>query len=174
MTSRGATLLLALLVSAGSLHAQTSAGPYDPKADPAKELSVAAERAGRSGRLVLAVVGGNWCVWCLALDRLMNEDAELRKVLAAGFEVVHVNHSKENRNEAVLEKLARPDKKGFPVLVVLSKSQKILHVQETGSLELPDRSVKGHDREKVLAFLKAWTPKRQARITPVEGPSAAR
>ena len=46
------------------------------------------------------------------------------------------------------------------VLVVLSPKLAVLHVQETGSLELADKTVKGHDRAKVLAFLKAWSPKK--------------
>ena len=160
MIQRLFVLLLAILLAPEPLRAQKPASPYDPKADAARDLAAAAVRAGRSGRNVLAVVGGNWCVWCRALDRLTRQDAELKKALAAGFEVVHVNYSKENRNKTVLEKLGNPDKKGFPVLVVLSPRQKVLHVQETGSLELPDKEKPGHDSEKVLAFLKAWTPKK--------------
>jgi hypothetical protein len=77
--------------------------------------------------------------------------------LEARFEVVHVNYSKENKNQALMERLGYPEKLGFPVIVVLSQALEVIHTQESGSLESGSPGVVGHDPEKVLAFLRAWS-----------------
>ena len=81
----------------------------------------------------------------------------MRRELEMGFEVVHLNYSKENRNEAVMERLGNPEKLGFPVLVVLSPALAVVHTQESGSLEGGSPGSVGHDPEKVIAFLRAWS-----------------
>lgn len=152
--------LLALLRTPVAPAAAPTAGPYDPKADAAAALKSAGERAGASGKRVLAVVGGNWCGWCRALDRLMHEDAAVKAELDSGFELVHVNFSKENKNEAVMESLGRPDKLGFPALVVLSPKLDVLTKQESESLETANKKVPGHDPKKVASFLRSWSPRK--------------
>ncbi len=66
-----------------------------------------------------------------------------------------MNYSKENKNLPAMEKLGNPQELGFPVLVVLSPELKVLHTQESGSLETPDETTPGHDPEKVLEFLRS-------------------
>lgn len=81
----------------------------------------------------------------------------MRRELERSYEVVHLNYSKENRNEAVMERLGNPEKLGFPVLVVLSPTLAVVHTQESGSLEGGSPGSVGHDPEKVIAFLRAWS-----------------
>lgn len=81
----------------------------------------------------------------------------MKRELEARFEVVHLNYSKENKNESVMERLGNPEKLGFPVIVVLSQTLDVVHTQESGSLESGSPGVVGHDPEKVLAFLRAWS-----------------
>ena len=132
------------------------AGPYDPGADAAADLKAAGARASVSGKRVLAVVGGNWCAWCRVLDRQTKEDSAIAGALASGFEVVKVNFSKENGNEAVRKGFGETAVIGYPYLVVLSPDLKVLKVQETGSVETGDKNSKGYDAATVLAFLGAW------------------
>jgi len=68
--------------------------------------------------------------------------------------VVKVNYSKENKNVDVLEQLEKPQRFGFPVLVILDSDGRRIHTQDTGLLESGD----GYDHKKVLNFLKNWTP----------------
>jgi len=104
----------------------------------------------------LVVVGGNWCKWCRALDSLMVVNAELKGEIAAHYELVHLNWSKENKNAEAMAHLGNPEALGFPSFVVLSPKLKILHTQDSGSFENPDRNKPGHDPAKLLAFLKQW------------------
>ena len=130
---------------------------YDPRANAAKQLTAAGKRAAASDKRVLVIIGGDWCKWCQALDGLLTTNDSLRRELGARYEVVHLNYSKENKNEAVMVRLGNPEKLGFPVLVVLSQALEVVHTQESGSLESGTPGVVGHDPDKVLAFLRAWS-----------------
>ena len=48
-----------------------------------------------------------------------------------------------------------PGRFGYPVFIVLDKSGKVLHIQDSGYLEEGE----GYNRDKVVRFFKNWTPK---------------
>jgi len=127
---------------------------YHPKADASAQLNAAIKRAGENNKHVLLVIGGNWCSWCMKLDRLFHADETVSKLLADNYELLHVNYSPENKNLKVLERLDYPQRFGFPVLVVLDGQGHRLHTQNSGYLEKD----KGHGPKKVADFLKHWTP----------------
>lgn len=127
-------------------------GAFDPARDAQKDLRDAVALAGKSGRRVLMDVGGEWCVWCRRLDTLWATNAGLRAYRDSNYVTLKVNWSPENKNVALLSKYPRIP--GYPHFFVLEKDGTFLHSQETGELE----KGKGHDPEKVMAFLKAWAP----------------
>jgi thiol-disulfide isomerase/thioredoxin len=145
-----AAVLLAVTAFAAAL------APYDPTLDGSAQLRDAGRLAATSGRRVLVVVGGNWCVWCRALDSLMTGNEQVRQALA-GFEVVHLNYSKENKNAEALSALGHPDALGFPALVVLSPDLKVLHAASSEPFETGGKSKPGHDPAKLAAFLRYWS-----------------
>ena len=151
----GLVILFLLAASLQQLRGQ-SAPPriYDPAADAEAQLDEAIDRAAIQGKHVLAIVGGNWCSWCLKLDRLMKTDPLIDSLLLADYVVLHINHSKENRNLAVLGRLGHPARFGFPVLVVLNGEGLRIHTQASGMLENDG----GHDPELVARFLRLWSP----------------
>jgi hypothetical protein len=87
----------------------------------------------------------------------MTTDPDVKAAIAGGFEIVHINYSKENKNLDTMRRLGNPEKLGFPVLVVLSPALEVLHTQESGSLETGRRDTVGHDPAKVVAFLREWS-----------------
>lgn len=127
---------------------------YDPTADGARQIEAAAAAARTSGRRVLVVFGGNWCVWCRALDTLLATDPGIRAQLHKAFVLVHVD---SEANLALNQRYGNPFQHGFPVLLVLGGAGELLHVQETGSWERRDEAT-GHDPGRVLAFLQRWGP----------------
>lgn len=131
----------------------TNVEKFDPKRDAAKDIENAVAEAKKSGKNILLDVGGEWCPWCRALSKLMAENKDIADYMKANYVVVKVNYSKENKNESVLSKF--PKIPGYPHLFVLDSEGKLLHSQDTGVLEKD----KGHDPEKVLNFLKEWSPK---------------
>ncbi|SDQ87511.1 thioredoxin family protein [Pseudoxanthomonas sp. CF125] len=125
---------------------------FDPKRDPASDLEMAKVEAQRGGKRILLDVGGEWCSWCHILDKLVEEDGEIRSFRDANFVWMKVNYSEENENKAFLS--AYPEIKGYPHLFVLDADGNLLHSQFTGDLE----KGKGYDRKKFFAFLKDWAP----------------
>lgn len=154
-------ILLVIALSAGGAAAQddaTARSPYSPvtRFDPARnaaaDIDAAIAEAGRTGKRVLLDVGGDWCIWCKRLDSLIARETGLREFLEAHYVEVKINYSRENKNEEVLSRY--PKIKGYPHLFVLDADGSLLHSQETGELE----KGKGHDPEKVRAFLETWAP----------------
>jgi thioredoxin-related protein len=130
---------------------------FDPKRDAAKDIRDAVHEAKQSGKRVFLDVGGEWCIWCHRLDTLFATHPDIDQFLHKNFVVVKVNYSKENKNEKLLSKYPRIP--GYPHIFILDNDGTLLHSQDTGDLE----SGKGHDPQKVLAFLKDWAPPSEAR-----------
>ena len=159
--SRITTLVAMIVLAVSSLSAQSAAVPpgeyvpvvtFDPKRNASEDIREAVVDAKETGRRVLLDVGGEWCIWCKRLDQFFEENKDVAEVLHRNFVTVKVNYSKENTNEAVLSRY--PKVAGYPHLFVLENDGTLIHSQDTGQLE----KGKGHDRDKILAFLNAWAP----------------
>jgi thiol:disulfide interchange protein len=128
---------------------------FDPTRNAANDIQLAISMAHETGKRVLLDVGGEWCIWCHRLDSLFLFHRELRIFRDEHYVHVKVNVSKENKNEKVLA--SYPQVTGYPHLFILEEDGKLIKSQDTGELEYPkDYFVKGHDKDKVFAFLKKW------------------
>jgi len=148
---------LALLVAATAFAAASAAdrGPFDPTADPAFQLAHARALAMRTHKNLLLDVGGNWCVWCLVLDRALHEDPALKMLLDAGYVPVHVNVSPDNPNRSFMARF--PAATGYPFLIVLSPDgSKILHAQNGDGLQKGKTPQDGYDHASIARFLERW------------------
>lgn len=149
-------LLLLLLFPAfvAAAGAQALPSRFEPGRDAARDVAAAAAMAKAQGKRVIVDVGGEWCSWCHILDRFIDANDDVRALRDAGYVWVKVNWSKENKNEALLSRWPKID--GYPHLFVLDGDGKLVHSQETGSLE----SGKGYDKAKFIAFLRAFAQAR--------------
>ncbi len=127
---------------------------FDPKRDAQKDIDNAIIKAQKLNKRILLDVGGEWCIWCRRLDSLFANNPDLSKFMYDNYEVVKVNYSPENKNEKVLSHY--PKIPGYPHIFILDKNGKLLRSEDTSLLE----SGKGHDKNKVMAFLKEWAPKK--------------
>jgi thioredoxin-related protein len=148
-------ILLTLMVGFFSLSllAQEAVKIYNPAADAKKEVAAAVAKAATEGKHVFLQVGGNWCPWCVKFHKMVAEDAKLDSLVKANYEVVKVNFSKENDNHEFLATLGYPQRFGFPVFVILDEKGNVLHIQDSGYLELD----KGYNREKVERMFQMWS-----------------
>jgi thiol:disulfide interchange protein len=128
---------------------------YQERAIPQAELDALVAKAKAENKRVMLMFGGDWCVWCHALHKLFDENAEVGAALNKSFELVKVDIE---TNDALDAQLGKPSKNGFPVLVILDESGKAAHTQETGSLETGKKGEVAHDPAKVLAYLAAQAP----------------
>ncbi len=134
--------------AAGALAAEK---PFDPTRDAAKDLQAAMVQAKAENKNILMDVGGNWCPWCLVLDRTLAEDAGLHEVLEKNYVVVRVNFSKENQNAAFLSQY--PAAKGYPAWYVLSPEGKLLKAEDTSDLEATHKLEAGYNKAMLRSFL---------------------
>jgi thioredoxin-related protein len=150
-------LFLIFIASNLSLFAQENSSNnsklYNPSADAKMDITKVITQAKKENKHVFLQIGGNWCGWCIAFDKKVNETEELKKILNENYVVYHLNYSKENTNSDVLKDLGFPQRFGFPVFVILDANGNRLHTQNSAYLE----EGKGHSSEKVKEFLENWT-----------------
>ncbi|MBF0596705.1 thioredoxin family protein [Faecalibacter rhinopitheci] len=130
---------------------------YDETADAKVQISDAVAKASETKKHVLLQIGGNWCAWCIMFNELTTTNTELNKYMNDNYEVVHVNYSPKNKNEAVLAELKHPERFGFPVFVILDDKGNLIHTQNSAYLE--SKEAKGHDTKEVMNFLQSWSYK---------------
>ena len=135
----------------GAVSALAAEKPFDPTRDAAKDLQAAMVQAKAENKNILMDVGGNWCPWCLVLDRTLAEDAGLQEVLETHYVVVRVNVSKENQNADFLKQY--PAAKGYPAWYVLSPEGKLLKAEDTSDLEATHKLDAGYNKATLRSFL---------------------
>ena len=96
-----AALALILLFGRGAFATEKV---FDPSRDPGKDLLAAEALAKAHHKNILLDVGGNWCPWCILLDRTLHEDPKLAAAMERTFVVVHVNWSLDNQNHDFLSR----------------------------------------------------------------------
>ncbi len=127
---------------------------YPPDADAHAELKAAEERAAAEHKRVLLVFGANWCYDCHVLD-LAFQRPELAPVLAAAYEVVHVDLGPdEHKNEDLVKEFDVPLDKGIPALAVAASDGKLIVSQKNGEFE----DARSLTPEALLDFLNKWKP----------------
>jgi thiol:disulfide interchange protein len=139
------------LLSAAS--STTRANLYDESADGGKQIAQALAIARKENKRVLLQFGANWCGWCHKLHALFKSNTTIAALLRRSYVTVLIDVNKEHNRDIDL-KYGRPTKHGLPVIVILDSDGKQLTTQDTGALE----SGSEHSTDKVIAFLKTWSP----------------
>ena len=146
---------------------------YNEDINPITQINQAIEKGKSEGKFVICQVGGNWCPWCLKFADFITKDTTISKVIENNYEYIHVNYnprrstsgssnttgqSQETKNleqgELLMQRLNNAGRFGFPVFVILDMDGKVIHIQDSSFLEEGE----GYNQEKVLRFLKNWTP----------------
>ena len=125
---------------------------FDPSRNPADDLETAMVEAQRGGKHIVLHVGSEGCEPCAALDGVVGDDADIRRLRDANYVWVKINASPENDNAGFLA--AYPEVTGQPQLFVLDARGGLLHSQPAGGLDAGS----GIDRARVKAFLEQWAP----------------
>ncbi|MBK7740129.1 MAG: thioredoxin family protein [Saprospiraceae bacterium] len=147
--------LIILMVSTAILSKAQETRLYNERADATQEIAMAVTIAHKNNQHVLIQGGGNWCSWCIKFNKFTREDAQIDSMIRADYQVVHLNYSKENKNEAIFAQYGFPQRFGFPVFIILDGAGNRIHTQNSEYLE---DGKSGYDRKRVIEFLKAWSP----------------
>ena len=150
----------ALQVATADPAPQGKPALYDGKMDSTDDIAATVARAKAEGKNVILQFGADWCGWCHKLSDMFKNNPTVKAELDANYIVmlIDVNRTKDGQqlNAVVNERYGKPTEHGLPVLVVLDGDGKQLFTQDTGKLETGP----AHDEGKVMAFLKAWEPKK--------------
>ena len=161
---RTACWLLMLMGVVSNIQAQKGLKKvYNETVNPIEQIDRAIVKAKTEGKFVICQVGGNWCPWCLRFADFITNDTTISKCINENFEYIHVNYNprksgselQQQQAAALMKRLDNCGRFGFPVFVVLNGEGTVIHIQDSSFLE----EGQGYNQEKVLRFLKNWTPK---------------
>lgn len=163
--------IFALFVFAGTtVFAQTAPTPkkaakpnetftrekFDPTRNSNTDLQTAVASATKENKRIILDVGGEWCGWCIHMDKFFAANADLAKLRDENFVWVKVNMSEENENKEFLAKY--PTITGYPHLFVLEKDGTLLKSKDTVELE----EGKTYNLKRFTDFLKEFAPTKTA------------
>jgi hypothetical protein len=130
---------------------------YPVKADAHAEIQEAEAKAASEHKRLLLVFGANWCFDCHVLD-LAFQQPDLAPILAANYEVVHIDLGPdEHKNADLVKTYEIPLNKGIPALAVAEADGKLVVSQKNGEFE----DARGLTPEVLAEFLNKWKPQAQ-------------
>ena len=144
------------LLTVGVCRSQSSTKDkeiYDERADAHAEIKEALAKATAEHKRVIVVFGANWCFDCHVLDKAFHS-SELAPIVAANYEVVHVDIGRGEKNQDLMTKYEVPMKRGIPGLAVLEGGGKLVFSQKNGEFE----NARALGPDDFLAFLNKWKP----------------
>ena len=131
---------------------------YSETADAHAEIKEALAKARAGHKRVIVVFGANWCFDCHVLDQAFHRP-DCASIIAANYEVVHVDIGKGEKNQDLMTRYEVPMKRGIPGLAVLESNGKLVYSQKNGEFE----NARALSPDDFLAFLNKWKPDSQSR-----------
>ena len=129
--------------------------PYNETENATAKIAELVKKAKKENKNIILQAGGNWCIWCLRFNNFVQTTPELKTLVDNNYVYYHLNFSPKNKNEKVFAKYGNPGEKyGYPVFIVLDKTGKMIHTQDSSVLE----EGKGYSLEKVKTFFNEWKP----------------
>ncbi len=127
---------------------------YPADEDAHAEIKEAEQKAAAEHKRLLLVFGANWCFDCHVLDLAFHRP-EIAPVLAANYEVIHVDLGPdEHKNADLVQQYEIPLNKGVPAMAVVDSDGKLIVSQKNGEVE----DARGLTSEAILEFLNKWKP----------------
>jgi thioredoxin 1 len=130
---------------------------YSDSADAKAEIAEALKHAQSANKRVILVFGGNWCFDCHVLDAAF-QDAQIRPLVDANYEVIHVDVGRFDKNLDVAKKYRVNIARGVPALAVLAANGDVVFSDKGGEFEAARRMT----RAEVVSFLNKWKPQRKS------------
>jgi len=127
---------------------------YPASVDAHAEIKEAEEKAAKEHKRLLLVFGANWCFDCHVLDLAFHRP-DLAPILAANFEVIHVDLGpNEEKNADLVKQYEIPLNKGIPAMAVVDSDGKLIYSQKNGEVE----DARAITPQILVDFLNQWKP----------------
>ena len=141
-----------LVFSALLIQSVLMAGDFDKTADPQKDVSEALQKAKKSNKHIVLIVGGDWCRWTGTFENFLDDNEKIAKSFYDSFEVVEIYYGKGMNKSAKALLKQFPPITGTPYFYILDKTAKLLYAINSESME---RGY-GYNRNKVIKFIKTY------------------
>jgi thiol-disulfide isomerase/thioredoxin len=105
------------------------ARPFDPKADAKAEVDAALSRAKAGNRLVIIVLGANWCHDSRALAGWF-ATPRFAGMIASQYELVYVDVGYKDRNLDIARRFGIKSVKGTPTVLIVDGNGKLLNKKD--------------------------------------------
>lgn len=122
-----------------------------PEGDAHAEIREALGKALKAHKRVLVVFGADWCYDCHVLDKAFRRK-DIAAVLTPGYEVVHIDVGRGEKNQDLMNEYGVPMKRGIPAIAILDAHGKVLYSQKNGEWE----RARALGPEDLLALLRKW------------------
>ncbi|MFZ7117510.1 MAG: DUF255 domain-containing protein, partial [Bacteroidota bacterium] len=86
-------------------NAQEKVSIYHPEKNAFEQIKQAEITAQKEGKHIFLMIGGNWCRWCKMFDTFSKTDLSVDSAFKANYVVEHINYSKENKNDSLMQQL---------------------------------------------------------------------
>jgi thiol-disulfide isomerase/thioredoxin len=131
----------------------TVTAPYDENADADAVVAAAFDRAGKSHKLVLIDLGGNWCPDCVILANVMRLPA-MKNFLAAHYEVAAVDVGRFDKNLQIPARFGYTKRlEGVPTVLVATPDGKLVNDGHVFALS----DARHMTPQSLAAYLAEWT-----------------
>jgi thiol-disulfide isomerase/thioredoxin len=154
-----AFLLFLLAVPSTPAHAgEVRAGypdarPFDPKADAKAAVEAALTRAMSDDRMVILVMGANWCHDSRALAGWFAQP-RFAAMIAARYHLVYVDVGIRDRNIDIARRFGISKIKGTPTVMILDNQGKLLNRKDAPRW----RNASDRSQEQVYRAFAEFTP----------------
>jgi thioredoxin 1 len=147
--------LAVVFLAAQALSLAAAGDPYPPPASAAADLRRAQEQAKASGRILMTILGGNWCPDCRALHANL-ERSPVREYVEKHFVVVGINVGELDANLDIAKDLGVNLKKGVPAAGFFGPDLKPIGYANNGELS----TARHYDANQILTFLRKLAEER--------------
>jgi thioredoxin-like negative regulator of GroEL len=102
---------------------------YDPARTATADVDAALARAKAANKLVILVMGANWCHDSRSLAGRF-ELPRFKAMMVPRYEIVYVDVGQKNRNIDIAQRFGIRKIKGTPTVLILSSDGKLLNKQD--------------------------------------------
>lgn len=129
------------------------ASPFDAKANAKAEVDAALARAQSNGKMVLIVMGANWCHDSRALAGWFAQP-RFAAMIAARYELVYVDVGYRDRNTDIARRFGLKSIKGTPTVMIVSGKGKLLNKKDAPTW----RNAASRSQQAIYSALAEFTP----------------
>ena len=129
------------------------ASPFDPTADATAEVDAALMRAKTGNRMVMIVMGANWCHDSRALAGWLSQP-HFAAMIVSRYELVYVDVGYKDRNIDIARRFGVKSIKGTPTVMIVDGDGRLLNKKDAPKW----RNASSRSQQEIYRAFAEFTP----------------